>query len=506
VLQKVRTLLTCARRFGDPNDARSLSPLYKILSVPSRTLGTHNLEILVSALNVDVARTAGPSTADSSMDAVLVPKLQATSARGSPVPYPVHKTLVLGDGLDSAIAFGKFIADGTTATDMLKVAIDLPPPAEAFDNRATGSTPVNIDIGTQALQALRTSVKNSTLYERNWFASNLPILSNWLTQGLQPIAPTAFIKPAQASLIVSVLDNIEENINSDEARQLASSGPTTANSADQLPVQMTEYAETWLERGHEELRDSLDEAFMSKTWRRLAWWKLFWRVDDVGMVLEEVLERRWLVNAEKDAVFLAGRMKQAGFPDTIPQMSVIKTADEQRVTVEQHEPTSPPLASYSMQTDLTTEVKQQVPWLTILPSTRALLLLDTLSPLHALAQRLILATLSTVSISSALSALLYVSIEAFSVFEASTIAALGIVFSLRRMQNVWEGAREGWMVRVREDGRQALKETERVLRTIVGRKLGEKVVDDGMQDRKAVREVVRRAREALENMGGRGDV
>ncbi|KAF2685293.1 hypothetical protein K458DRAFT_365612 [Lentithecium fluviatile CBS 122367] len=505
-LEKVGEEGAVLLRSGDENDAHPPSPLYKTLSVPSRILAAHNLEVLVSTLNVDVARTV-ISPADSSMDALLVPKLQATSARGLPVPYPVHKTLILGEGLDSAVAFGKFTADSTAAVDMVKVAIDLPPPAkeaEAIDGAV--ATSVNVDSGMQALNALRTSVQNATFYERSWFASNLPTISKWLTQNLEPAVSTVSIKPAHSALVSSILDNIETNLVRADAEYLALFTSASSSSAAQISAEMTSYVEAWAERGHEELRDSLDEAFTSKNWRRLAWWKLFWRVDDVGMVLEELLERRWLVDAEKDAVFLAGRMKQAGFPEIAPPVPVIEVVDEQLEATSQQDPAQPFPPPSNAQTDLSTEVHHSSLWQTILPTTRAALLTSTLVPLHALAQRLILTTLSTTSLSSALSALLYVSVDSFSVFEASAVAALGIVFSLRRMQKVWEGAREDWMKRVREEGRQALKGTERGVKGIVeGRaRLGTgEGVDDSVKERRVVREVVGRVRSVLAKMEGR---
>lgn len=102
------------------------TPLYKVLYAPSRVLRAHNLEILVSTLNVNTANMLTTASTESSAESVLVPKLQATSARGTPVPYPVHKTLVVAEGLDSALAFGRFSSDSAEdMRNMVKVAVDL---------------------------------------------------------------------------------------------------------------------------------------------------------------------------------------------------------------------------------------------------------------------------------------------------------------------------------------------------------------------------------------------
>ncbi|KAL5452456.1 hypothetical protein PMIN07_002131 [Paraphaeosphaeria minitans] len=482
-------------RFGDENDAHAPSPLCKILSIPSRVLGKNNIEILVSTLNVNAPSSAAASATESSKDAVLVPKLQATSARGTPVPYPVHKTLVLGEGMDSAVTFGRFASVSfEEAGNMVKVAIELPAPSTASETAGDSASTVSINtaVGTKGLDAIRASVANSMDYERKWFASGLPALSHWLVSDLQPADP---IKPAQKALISSLLDDIEATITKEDAYQLQLLASTTT--PEQLNTEMIKALEEWAEKSHRELRDSLDEAFAGKNWRKLGWWKLFWRVDDVSMITEEIIARRWLVSAEKDAVYLAGRMKQAGFPDEVRPLPGYSDADTYFKA-----PTDASGHDVSIidikETALSTAANPPTPWPALLSSTRTMLLATTLPPLQALAQRLILTTLSTTSLSAALSALLYVSISTVSLFEASSLAALGLTFSLRRMQKVWEDAREAWNVEVREEGRQALKRTEGFVRTIInGGGPGAVIEDEGVEERKQAREAVAKVREAL---------
>jgi hypothetical protein len=110
---------------------------------------------LVSTLNVNLPATITSST-ESSKESLLVPKLQATSARGLPVPYPVHKTLVLGEGLDSAIAFGRFTSGSAEDIgDMVKVVVNLPTPAKEIDQDVhTESAEVNMETGLEAIARL----------------------------------------------------------------------------------------------------------------------------------------------------------------------------------------------------------------------------------------------------------------------------------------------------------------------------------------------------------------
>ena len=165
----------------------------------------------MSTINVNVAKSVPHMTTESSTESLLVPKLQATSARGLPVPYPVHKTLVLGEGLDSAIAFGRFSADGLEeAQEVVKMAVDLPAPSEeAKQDTHTASAPINIQVGTKALDSFRESIQNSIIYERGWFKSGLPTLSEWLIQDLQA---TGTLKPPMKTLISSIADDVEASI------------------------------------------------------------------------------------------------------------------------------------------------------------------------------------------------------------------------------------------------------------------------------------------------------
>lgn len=430
-----------------------------------------------------------PSTTESSKDALLVPKLQTTPSRSTPVPFPVHKTLVLGEGLHSAVEFGNFTSDTIVENGaMVQLAINLPPPLEdESSDEPSGCTMVNINLGTKALASFRESIANSDKFERGWFRSGMPALTQWLVQDLPPSEPS---KPIMKSLVASLTDDVEAKVTKEDIEQLHKL--TVSEIQHQTSQAMLEHLEIWAERSHTELRDQLDEAFAARNWHKLAWWKLFWRVDDVAMISSEVLERRWLVDAEKAGVYLAGRMNQAGFPEVLSHeaSSDAPVVPEDIIQPEMSTPTSPPHPNESPATALSTTVTSPTPWPTQISHSRSSLLTATIPPLQALAQHLVLSTLSTTSLSTALSALLYISVPSFSLFEASAIGALGLVLSLRRMQRVWEEARGTWQVGVREEGRRTIKRVEEVVRLIVrrsrdgvGREGGK--VDEGVGRRKA---------------------
>lgn len=455
---------------------------------------------------MNTSNTPITSTLESSKDAVLVPKLQATSARGLPVPYPVHKTLILGDGLDSAVEYGRFTADSVGEMgDMVKVAVDLPAPMKDVEADGHTCSAINVDLGTEALASFRESIANSAKYERGWFRSGIPAISGWLLHGLQSPEPTK-IKPTMKAFISSIADDVEANVTKEDMLQLNKKLASSAITQ-QTSESILRHLENWAEQSHTELRDQLDLAFSSRNWQKLAWWKLFWRVDDVTMISSEILERRWLVDAEKGGVYLAGRMNQAGFPDTVEHLPEPSEYTEVEQRPVQGPLPSPPLATQQEQAtvkmDLSTEVFAPQPWPSQIPTTRSFLAASTIPPLQSLAQRLVLTTLSTTSLSSAISALLYISTPA-SLFEASAIAALGLVWSLRRMQNLWETTRRMWEEEVREEGRKTLKGTEEEVRWIVkgweNRSAKDKNTDDNVAERRAAREAVGRVRNVLEKM------
>lgn len=488
-------------KYGEEEDVYPPTPLYRVLAVPSRVLRLHNLEILVTTLHGRVAQHASTASTESAANAILVPKLQATSARGTPVPYPVHKTLLLADCLDDAVAFGGFSAGSAEqlSNDTVKLAIHIPAPAGTIMHGAhEGSTAVNLQVGTTALAMFRESTQNAIAYERGWFRSGLPVLSHWLIQGLQP---SDTINPAMRALIASIADDVEAKLTQEDRalRQRQASTPTQSAIASSILSHLSSWAET----SHTELRDHLDAAFGSSNWHKLAWYKLLWRVDDVTMLSTEILERRWLVSAEKSSIFLAGRMDQAGFPDDVRHVATKATSQDLASTQDS------PNSDLSM----STEVRRPEKWVDHIATARAELIHDAVPRLQALAQRLLLQTLSTTAMSSVLTAVLYLGVESFSLFEASAAAAVGLVFSLRRIQRLWEGAREHWEATVREEGRRVLKETEDVVRLIVQKtdSRGKNHCDDrdAKLEREKAREAIRRVREALDRNGdakGKGNV
>lgn len=496
-------------RYGVQTDYNEKHPLLRTISIPASTLHDHNLEILIikPSPNVGEAKAYDPAT-------LLVPTLEtpiSANGRYSMIAYPVHKTIVHGEALAGILVYARMItgtAENTTLFDLSRGIIDVSwqPPAEE-DGRDYGMTVVNLEKAEKAVTIFRQSLDNSLDYEHRWFESGAAGASKWLLQGTR--VEDSRIKPALRSLIDLLLQQAEKAILSAEAESLARVTSTVI--PDTTRQTLDDAVRGWAEKAHVELRDQLDSAFHRKSWRRLGWWKLFWRVDDVGTIASDILQRSWLVEAEKEMIWLAGRVEQAGcFGPTPRGPSAAPSAEPTPTDTDDHilgvfppPPRLSDMVGKPVVDDEVLAIHPSRPWPQHISLARHHLALSTISSLQALAQRLVLQTMSTTAITSALSALLYVSLSTTSVYEAGAIAAFGFVYSMRRLQRKWEAARAFWEGEVREEGRKALKATEEVVRGVVmeGGRGGADADVVGAGERREAREAVEAVREVLGGMG-----
>ncbi|KAF2090716.1 hypothetical protein K490DRAFT_18170, partial [Saccharata proteae CBS 121410] len=483
-------------RYGEENDIHPHNPLLRTVSVPSRILQKNKIEVLISSLNINVGGLGRATDADQPKDAVLVPTLQTpTSASGrvTLVTYPIHRAVIFGQGLQSCAAYGRFMAGqagGAMPAETVKVAVGMPAPASEVEQAVSDEyAAIDVNVADEAVAKFRESIANSVFFERGWHRSGLPVLSKWLSQGATP-TDAETLKPAIRNLVDSILSDADERIIATDAQrlqELLSSSIPEATRATLLDA-----VRIWAEQGHTELREQLDLAFDSKHWRKLNWWKLFWRVDDVGMIASEILSRRWLTEAEKDIIWVAGRIEEAGFFASVtdrPDLATITTP-----------PTKQPNKTDEVASKHAT--MEPKPWPQEIPMARAYFSATRIPPLQALAQKLVVQTLVSTSATSALGALMWLSSSTTTVFEVGAVAALGAVLSLGRMQSLWERAREAWQGDVRETGRRALRETEESVRRIVVNNEKGRTDEAGVRERREAREAVGRAREALERVGG----
>ncbi|KAL2866283.1 uncharacterized protein BJX67DRAFT_143377 [Aspergillus lucknowensis] len=466
-------------RYGEVSESIT-NHLLPTISVPSPILKKGNMEILVTSLGAGTEAHGAQLTADT----FLVPTVMiqtSHSGQQNMVRYPVHRSIVCAQGVDGLLAYSGLIAQSELRNEAgsIYAAVELGRTGPHINDDRIAF--VNTDKADEALAKFRESVQNAILYERGWTSSGVQPIVDWLSS-LR--GEEGALDPSLKSLITSLVDSAEQGLAVEENRRVQELEETSVSEV--IRESLDRSVSSWAESAHTELRSALEEGFATKRWRGLAWWKLFWRVDDVGMITSEILEKKYLRRAEKDMIWTAGQLDQAGLR--------VSTQQEEPVTTEADEFRG---SSENVAVAVVESPKEErVPWPTQITKSRARLLETTVPSLQALAQRLVLFSLSTTSLTSALSALTYISLPASSVYETCTIAAVGLIYSLRRQQRKWDAARTFWEEEVREDGRTALLETEEQLRTTV-REGGRTQVDTTAHE---ARKAVTQAREALENV------
>lgn len=478
--------------YGQEANYDANHPLIRRLSLPSSKLLVHNLEILIQSLHQN------PLPERIHNASYLIPKLEiATSniGRTSTILFPVHKALVYAEGLKNASSLPTIeTRDGSAQSSMLKSVInenwsDLQSIAE------NSLSPINLTQAEAAIKSFRESLGLAAVYERAWFGSGLASVSEWFMEGLNGQDPV--LKPTVRRLIENIIDNTREAVLRQEEEiknqlECTTVPVSTRDSLDQAII-------WWAEVAHAELRDQLGNAFVGRDWKKLRWWKLFWRVDDVSFIAADILQRSWLVEAEKEMIWHFGRIEQAGLlGDQAAKLSLRpKTLVDAK-------------AGANNQTSLPSLTTKEEPishaptplrlWPQEISHARFQLSATTIFPLQALSQRLIIEAISITFLTSSLSAQLYFAISNTSVYEAGAIAALGFVYSLHRLQSKWSSARETWEGNVMEEGRRILRDIEESMRGMV-RNGARKVVDEReVEDRKLIVQRLERVRNALEKL------
>jgi len=450
------------------------------INVSSPPLNGNSLELLF--MEVNPLSSAQPSEDIRGLEeAVLVPTVDipmSNTGRYTAITTPVHKALLVGDGILGAAAVVSLplLQD----RDTIGAAIDL----KQYTSEDLSGYPFktgDVDTAGKGLALFRESVSNSMEYEALWFKSKVPAIGEWVKAGVLS-NDAGITKMPVRTLVASILQNTAAAVQEAEAEGLSAalSSKVTTSTASNLNRGLSD----WAQSAHEELQEQLDTAFTSRKWRRLGWWKLFWRVDDVGMLSSEMIAQRFLPETERGIIYLAGRIQEAGITKDEPGQLAYPG------------PLLAPLPSDKGSPLQTPTPELEGKWPTHIPFTRNYLLDETVPALQALAQKLVIQSLSTSTLTTSLGILAYLS--SFSAYEAGTVAALGLVWSLRRLQTKWETARSYWEGEVREEGRKAIRAAEAsVAQVLDGAKKGKS--DDGksLEELGKVREMIQRAEDAL---------
>ena len=472
--------------------------LLKELDVSSPGLNGHKLEILLTETNPLADSTTG--VFQGFEEAALVPTVDiptSNTGRYTPVTTPVHKALLVTDGLVGAASLVNLPLLSHEAT--IAAAVNLPGYTPQEDGSPLPFTTIDVKAASQGLDALRQSIDKGFEYERLWFKSNVPAIVTWLKTGATS-ANDGVTKAAVRNMTASLLRNTLAAIQEEEARRLSSalSSQTISKDVTSLNPSLAE----WAEKAHAELQEEMDKAFTSSRWRKLNWWKLFWRVDDVGVLSSEMLSLRFLPGAERDVIYLAGEIEGSGLfgpegsgkgPYAMPTLASALGP--------------PPKASDSAPVLSMPEGDKVLgtKWPTHITFTRNYLQSETVPALQALAQSLVFQSTSFSTLTTALGGLMYLS--SFGISESGAVAAFGIVWSLQRLQKKWETAREYWQSEVREEGRKAVRAVENSVGEALDKALnkaakkGSQGEDEAMLgELRRARELVQKAEDALERL------
>ncbi|KAK3681498.1 hypothetical protein LTR37_020891 [Vermiconidia calcicola] len=503
-------------RYGDAEEAAQSNPLVKTMSIPSRFLDRHRLEILVTGLNT--SQESAISKEQNGLEhAILVPTLttpNSSEGRVGFVRYPVHKAVLVAEGITGAVEYGRLppkLTDGILISAALSVPLRSTNSGRCGEEAATGNA-LDIDLAEHALRLFRADKANGARFSDEWQTSRVSALAEWIGGSKEPAASN--MNPAVQDLVSSVLARTSSSIK--QAEEAANTVVATATVPEPKRANLQTAISDWSAEAHRDLQLNLDTAFStSPSWRRTAWWRLFWRIDDVTVSASDILRRSWLSEAEQRLAFLSGRITEAGLANAEdlrgPAPRLLDEGQQAEMQeYETHNAQTETVAELMQMPSLLARMQQQSgvnaqfnpPWPQSVNLSRQYMLHTLVPELHRKAQALLVTTLSTIGGSAALSAWFYVATSGLGLYESGAVVALGLVWSLRRLQKKWGVEREGFAELVREDARRVLAEVESHLRKVVSEGGRSRVRVEDAQSWREAREAVEVCRSALESVRG----
>lgn len=503
-------------RYGQPPNPSLPQPRTStpVLYIPSDVLLRNNMEILVSAIqglgNGELLQGAHTVTAD----AFLSPSVgtpTAASGRQVAISQPVHSTLLATNGLDELMAAAELLASTNFVAPEDRMSVQSVVNLEGIKTKAPGEVLiVDATKAEEGLAAIRRSVTEARTYEHKWMDSGIPLLTNWLTSASAARSKGPIPAPVK-TLIHSVLTNATRNLQAQAALEKRSNAARSINYA--TKANLEEMIEEFSRNAHQELQSGLSSAWSSRNWRKLAWYKLFWRVDDVGLIITDLVMNAWLPRTERAVYELSGRFSQAGISlMDVPQNDNTTALPNKEKIVE---PTQVLQAQAGVATEPAIEpvvvnrmgraevemapIPRPVPLSSSISAIRATQIDRAITSLSSTAQQIVLKTLSLTGLSAGLSGLTYVSV-AGSMYEAGTIVALGTAFALWRMQSDWLTTTKTLETGLHEEGKTLIRRIVGRMRDLVDQ--GSKVVEDEVEirTRREAEDAVLRAKEELERL------
>lgn len=496
-------------RFGQPANPNIPPSKTSIptLDVPAPLLEKNNLEILVSSVNgPPVGRTQ--RTPIETFLAPVVGTPTAYSGRQTMISQPVHQALVVAKGLEELFQVAELLASTDFASAEDKECIRVAMQHTGVKTEGKVMT-VDVEKATRGLDAIRKSLTEATTYEHQWVDSGMPNLMKWLTLA----SKTEGTIPTQVSaLLSSIIQSASASLDAQAKRETSEQ-----NMERSVITNLDATIDDFSRNAHQELQAGLASAWSSRNWRKLAWYKLFWRVDDVGLIVTDLITNAWLPRTERAVYELSGRLAQAGIS---PMDMIASPADPGRRALEKQSslatqplpllqaqaassetPAEPVITNESGTASVAIQpAPQLMPLSSSISATRAAQISQAIDSLSSQAQQLVLRTLSVSGLSAGLSGLTYLSITPGSFYEAGTIVAVGTAFALWQMQGGWLRATKQMENNLFDEGRNTIKRIVGRMRQLVDQK-AEPTVDQAEEQRwRAARASVDKVQVELERL------
>ncbi|KAJ4322214.1 hypothetical protein N0V84_004927 [Fusarium piperis] len=464
------------------------------INVSSADWNNFNLELLFMETIIPYPEGDNYVARIKIVEDVLVPTVDIASAdnRSTPVTTPVHRALLVGDGMKGAVNATRlpFLEE----EEAVMRAVNL----KGIDRTQFEAPFETVDLASaeKGMTLFRQSTQNAMEYERLWTSSNFPTLATWLKSGVASSGDTT--KPAVRRLITSILESVWARCKEENHSQIKDIYiKAHAKKKLALSPNLNKGLSAWAQKAHAELQDELDLAFTGQRWRKLGWWQLFWRVDDVAMLTNEMLSQRFLPTAEQELVYLTGQIAEAAKnTQQYPQPPSVQDSPIP-------EPQLKHLGSGELEPLVPVTARPALPkWPGHIAFTRKYLQNETIPALQALAQKLVMQSLGTSGLTTSLAALLYVSSFSSTIYEAGAVAALGFMWSMSRLQKKWDAARTFWEGEVREEGRKAVRAVEESVADVLNGEEKSARTDDDEATKvlNEVRHLVTKASDALDRM------
>lgn len=515
-------------RYGQPQNSTfpQRTPL-PILHIPSPLLERLNVELLISSVNAEHS-TANIIPAETFLaPAIGVPT--AFDGRQVTVNQPVHSTLVIAQGLEELVtAIHLLSATGfQTEEDKETVVLlaNLPGSNSQSYDRVLLS---DVKRAEKGLAAIRRSTSEASMYSQEWVASGMPQIAEWFSKHATTEQSSRTASPAVSRLVSALLGAAAVSVERDALalhQQVRPGGLDTA-----VRTQIESAVEDFSRAAHQELQSGLASAWSSRNWRKLSWYKLFWRVDDVGLIISDLVTNTWLPNTERAVYEFSGRLTQIGINPVMADPEVPEVEQKTAFEPEPAEPTildpAPPLlatATTAPSNELMAPPSEPVieavspgqqprvkmrpsalpaPITTAISTSRRDHLGRQITTLTTTAQQLVFRTLSISGLSAGLSALTYASTIAPTLYEAGSIFAAGTVFALYRMQSGWQQATKALEHGLFEEGREVIRRTVQRMRQLVDIKAAEMVPGDPVEQQMLAdaQGAVEKARQAFKEL------